>query len=129
MNKFYFLIRCDHAEGEIVDTHVTHTRGIYGGPSFYPVVKFSTENYEVTFTGDVDSNYEIRDKVDVVYLKSEITNAKVFNLNGFWLRGFIYGLFPFFILSAFVYSFMDSLDEVKINFDALFSSKKFFEKF
>lgn len=128
MNKFYILIRSEHAEGEIVDTHVRRTRGTHGGLYYHPVVKFTAENYEIIFTGNEDSNYELRDKVDVVYFKSDLTNARIYSLNGFWIPGFIYALIPFFLLSAAVYSFIDSTDEIKVNFDALFSSKKFFEK-
>lgn len=114
LHKSYFIIRSDFAKGEVIEKYTIRTSGRYGGVSKYPVVKFTTNNHVVTFTAGENLNYKIGDIVDVIYLKSKITDARIYSFTGFWLPGFLYGLVPFIFLSGIVYAFVDSNDIVII---------------
>jgi len=126
MNKISFLLRCNHAEGEVIEkvSHYTYTVN-YGGKSIYPIVEFTVENHKITFIGGENLKCKIGDTVDVIYLKSDFTTAKIFSFNGFWLPGLIYGLIPFIFLSAAVFSFIDSKDIFYIKFDKFITIQKY----
>lgn len=122
--KSYFLIRSNFTNGEVTEKHYHYSRGRYGGKSVYPVVKFISGDYEVSFEAGENLNYKIGDKVTVVYTRSDITNARIFSFSGFWLPGLLYGLVPFIFLTGIVFSFMDDNDTIEIRFDKSFSIRK-----
>jgi hypothetical protein len=125
VNKLYFLARGSFADGEVISVKTISSSGRYGsGYSKYPVVKFQTDDYEVTFTGEENLDYVIGDKVSVVYLSSDIEKAKVYSWGGFWMPGLFMGFFPFLILSAAMYSFFGKNDVIVVHFGRFWPWRK-----
>lgn len=115
-NKIDFYLRGKITKGNILYNYTWNNNGFkFRGSHTNPIVQFSTDKYIVTFSGETDLNYEMSDTVDVIYLKSNIKKAKIYSLGGFWFQGFYWGLIPFIIYTASIYSFFEP--NVSFTFD------------
>lgn len=116
IEKSFFLLRTDFAEGEVIKRTSKNTSRRHGYTPTFQLVRFKVDNKEVMFSTSQYANYRIGEKVKVVYLKSEFTNAKIFSFSEYWLPGFTRGLFVFIIVSGIVYAFMRKNEFIEINF-------------
>ena len=114
-NSLFFICRAGFAKGEIIYIHEWFTGYRYRGRTTQPVVRFSTEVYEVTFGAETNLNYYLGESVKVIYLKSRPTHAMIFTFWGFWIPAFKWGMIPFMILTAAATSFMRPNDILLIS--------------
>lgn len=124
IDKSLFLLRTDFTEGVVLKRTLKNTSGSFGGTSSFQLVEFTVENKKVRFSTSEYANYRIGEKVKVVYLKSDITKAKIFSFSDYWLPGFTRGLFVFIIVSGIVFAFMRRNELIVINFKKPFSISK-----
>lgn len=106
VNKSVYLLRCDFAEGTITSNAPRYISGKYGQTAIYKTIRFTVNNEEVVFYSEQNSKHHVGQKVTVVYLKSNSSQARIFSLSEYWIPGFTRGLFAFIILSGIIYAFM-----------------------
>ena len=111
----------------IVEKRVKKISGLYGTNTTHTYVMFVLNNYAVTINAGRNLNYTIGEKVRVVYLKSDVTHAKIFSFSGYWFPGFTRGLFVFIILSGVVYAFIGPREVIVIRFKKPFSISKHYK--
>jgi len=125
INRYYFIFRSNFVKGEVVSIDNWSPQEKYAGPNSVPVVQFLVNNHKVIFKGEAGLGYKTGDTLDVIYLKSRITNAYIYSLKGFWIPGALWvGLFPLMLLIAAVYSFIESTDTVFVDFNYILRIKR-----
>lgn len=77
-------------------------------------IKFTSENKVYYFTGTQFVNYDIDEKVPVIFLKDDPDTSYVYSFIGFWYSGLLWCLLPVMLYSAFVYAFIKKNQYIEI---------------
>jgi hypothetical protein len=114
LNQICFVFRCDFVDGKVID--MDHD---------FPVIQFVTDDCKsVSFTGYKDLYCRVGDNVRVIYVKTNVTHAKVYSFVDFWIRGLFRGLFPIIILNGIIYAFFNKNEVLVIKRNRFFTIKK-----
>lgn len=93
LSSYRFLGKAHRAPGEVVRIaieypHTTDRRGRSTGPSYCPVVRFTTageKTVEFTGLGAGEPDYEVGDEVTVLYLPDRPEKGKIASFQELWL--------------------------------------------
>ena len=124
LDKSFYLLRAGFAEGVIVEKKAKNSSGLSGVNTTHTYVQFLVNTGELTVNAGKNLNYSFGEKVRVVYLKSDVSRAKIFSFSGYWFPGFTRGLFVFIILSGVVYAFIRPREVIVVHFKKPFSISK-----
>lgn len=114
--KLTFIIGSETTTGEVIKVKSWSTRGRYPGTYTAPVVKFNTDQYEVTFQGETNMDIKYGDKVDVIYKTDEPTDAFIYSFVGFWLVALMYcSIFYFLLIATAIFSYLKKGESLEIN--------------
>jgi len=105
LDRVEYILSSKAANGRVIEIKKWSTQGKYGGRYTAPIIKFSTDDYIITFQGVTNMEAYVGEKVNVLYNPSNQVEASVFNFIGFWLTPLIFLLIPIMIITAFVFSF------------------------
>lgn len=121
LDKSFYLLRTDFAEGVIVRKISKKNADLKGVNAIHTYVKFVVNDNALTVNAGKNLNYKFGETVRVVYLKSDVSKAKIFSFSGYWFPGFTRGIFVFIILSGIVYAFVRPKEIIVIRFKRPFS--------
>lgn len=127
LDKSFYLLRTQFAEGVIIEKRVKNSSGLYGTNATNTYVKFVVNTKTVRVNAGRNLNYKIGEKVRVVYLKSDVRQAKIFSFSGYWFPGFGRGLFVFIILSGVVHAFIGPREILVFRFKKPYSISKHYK--
>jgi hypothetical protein len=101
LNKIWFLINSESATGHLKRMESS------GWGIQVPIIEFSAKGYDVEFSATDNMTIEDTHNIKVIYNPDNLTDARVFTFQGFWLTGLIYSIIPLIILAASVFSFIE----------------------
>jgi hypothetical protein len=107
------LNRMDYFIGSETTTGVVIGQSLRTGA---PLVRFVVDSKAVFFETIPNMQVEPYERVSVIYKKENPSHAAVFSFVGFWLYPIIYSLLPFVLLTASVFTFMDSSQRFVVTF-------------
>lgn len=119
LSRSKYLVLGKRTIGEVTGMHVWGTRGRYTDP----VVAYSEGKNKWTFDGESNLDYQVGDKVPVIYLDGEEEKTYIYTFGGFWLTPLLYTLIPLFILLAALLSFFKPKDTFLLSFSKPFGLK------
>ncbi len=105
INILNFVIISEFTEGKVV-----------GWDGNEPVVSFKLKGEIIQFTGEIDTNVDVGDNVNVLYEEAAPKNAAIFSFTGFFMPYFWYLVLPLLFFTAFIYSYFGRYDTVTVNF-------------
>lgn len=120
INRLQAVLRNDRVDGTVQMVQVTNdTEKTSGGVLLF--VNFIFDYRPYSFSDEASPNYEIGDKVGVIFPKGEPDKAELYDKTEFWLNGLLLSAVIFLIWLAFVLSFITKNERATIR---LWSRKK-----
>lgn len=111
--KLYVVSNGERTIGTVVEIRELRS---HKGHSFAPIISFNTNNLTYRFKGENYLDYQVGDKVEVIYSKSEDYDPHIFSLGDFWMPNVFYSLLPLILLFSIVYSFLTKRDLIIISY-------------
>ena len=120
INRYNYISESKFAAGKV--TSIRTWYAIRGGSYSAPIIRFTADNYIITFQGVTNVELAPGDIVKVIYKKGDETKAEVFSFTGFLLPTLLYSLIPFMLLTAAAYSFLDASDLIVISLKSIYKT-------
>lgn len=122
INRINFIYESNFAEGKVIQMVNRSSYSTLHGVTAYavPVIKFRDGYSDITFEGERNADITVSETVKVVYKKDDPEKAEVFSFGGFLAPVLIYALLPLLLISAAVFSFLDSKELIVIDYEKFY---------
>jgi len=115
INRLNNVYKSHITDGVVIGHKIWENETFPEDTEIAPIVEFYTEDTRITFTSQRNLNYEINDKVNVIYKEKNPHNANIYSFYGFWLEPLILSFIPITIISALIFAFISKKDIIEIS--------------
>ncbi len=112
LNRVDYIFNGNITTGYVVDEKVWVSADSTVITQTAPIISFNTNSEMHTFQGEINSSFDIGEKVQVIYKTENPSKAKVYNFTGFWLTPIIYCLIPLILIAAAIFTFLKKTDVI-----------------